>query len=120
MNTSKHNINTGKLLNDFIIKNRITKAHLGRDINRDGVSINHYIANTSIQTGILMDISYALKHNFFHDIANYLPEEFTKTELIDHVKATAEKDKLNLIENLQEEIKVLRIQNELLLKVHRI
>lgn len=113
MKISKNNIDTGKLLNDFIKKNNIIKAQLGRDIQRDSVAIAKYLANSSIQTGILLDICYALQHNFFQDIANALPASFTKSDFI-HDQTTEER---KLIASLREENKVLQIQNELLMKL---
>jgi DNA-binding Xre family transcriptional regulator len=109
---SKNNIDTGKLIEDFITKKRIFKSNLGRDINRNGLSILAYTRNSSIQTGILIDICHALKHNFFRDIADQLPEDFTINKLNNTV---SEKDQI--IAQLQEENKVLTIQIEILLLV---
>ncbi len=106
MKQGSNNIDTGKLLSNFFSKNKINKAQVGRAVNRDGVSILKYTQNESIQTGILLELCYALKHNFFQDIANQLPNTFTVNE---------HKDKE--IEVLKEEIKVLKIQNELLMKL---
>ncbi len=111
---SKKNIDTGKLLHDFIEKNKITKATLGNDIKRNGLAILRYTRNCSIQTGILIDICYALEHNFFKDIADKLPENFTKTKP-DDLTAIIEKDLL--IAQLQEENKVLKIKNEVLMSI---
>lgn len=110
MNKSDNNINTGKILNDYLQKNRITKRELGRKINRGGDSIGKYIENSSIQTGILIEISQVLKHNFLQDLADSLPKEFAS-----NIKHSDENDQL--IANLKEEIKVLQIQNELLMRM---
>lgn len=117
MNKSKNNIDTGKLISDYIKKNKINKAELGRDINRTGVSVLKYTYNSSIQTGILIDLCYALKHNFFQDIVNLLPADFTKNELIDLEKIVLSEKQIALITKLEEENKVLKIQNELLMKI---
>ena len=117
MNKSKNNIDTGKLLTAFIAKNRINKAELGRNINRTGVSISKYTNNSSIQTGILIDLCYALQHNFFQDIVNLLPADFTKNEPIDVQKNLLSEKQIALIAKLEEENKVLKIQNELLTKI---
>lgn len=112
MKKSKNNINTGKMIDDFITKNRIFKSNLGQDINRNGLSILAYTRNVSIQTGILIDLCHALKHNFFRDIADQLPADFTTTKPdSSHIEKDA------LIAQLQEEVKVLKIQNEILLRV---
>jgi hypothetical protein len=107
---SVHNIHTGKLLEDYLKKHRITKANLGRAIGRGGISIVGYIMNRSIQTGILLDLCYALKHNFFQDMANMLPNDFTVTNDL-----KSGKDKR--IAELEEENKVLKIQNEVLMRL---
>ncbi len=110
---SKNNINTGALLETYVYKNKITKTDLGLAIGRNGLAILQYMRNDSIQTGILLDICYAVKHNFFKDIANQLPDDFTTTNPADK-SLISEKDQL--IAELQEEVKVLKIQNEVLMK----
>jgi DNA-binding Xre family transcriptional regulator len=113
---SKNNINTGALIQAHIHKNKITKSDLGAAIGRNGLAILQYIRNESIQTGILLDICYALKHNFFKDIASKLPDDFTTTNPTDK-SLMSEKDQL--IAQLQEENKVLKIQNELLMLIKK-
>lgn len=110
MKYSKKNINTGNLLHNYIVRNRIIKDQLGRDINRNGKGVGKFIQNASIQTGILIDICYALNHNFFQDIANQLPKEFT-------VDKTLDANNQNSILRILEENKILKIQNELLMKM---
>jgi DNA-binding Xre family transcriptional regulator len=114
MNISKNNIDTGKLLHDFMQKNKIVKTQLGKEINRNPLSILNYTKNISIQTGILIEICHALKHNFFRDIADQLPNDFTRTKP-DDLTLINEKDQL--IAELKEENKILKIQNELLMKI---
>jgi hypothetical protein len=85
---------------------------MGRRINRNGDSVSKYILNISIQTGILLDICHAVNHNFFADIAGQLPDSYTIT---DRNSLISEKDQL--IAQLQEENKVLKIQNDLLMRL---
>jgi hypothetical protein len=113
---SINNINTGALLGAYVNKNRIIKSDLGGQIGRSGLAILQYMRNESIQTGILIDICYALKHNFFKDIANQLPDDFTTTNPTDR-SLISEKDQL--IAQLQEENKVLKIQNEVLIRMKK-
>jgi len=54
----------------------------------------------SLQASMLWNLSHALGHNFFADIAQHLPEHYTKTQ----PEVTA----------LQEKITALEHQNELL------
>jgi hypothetical protein len=110
MNYSKNNINTGRMLNDYFIKNRIVKDQVGRDINRNGKGVGAFVKNGSIQTGILIDICYALQHNFFQDIANKLPKDFGVDKTLDAANE-------NSILQILEENKILKIQNELLMRL---
>ena|SRR5436190_23303416 len=113
MKKSKHNIDTGKLLNEFVTKNKITKADLGRQIGRDGLTVSNYLKSESIQTNTLLEICHATKYNFFQDLASMLPQDFQDSGITNDV--ISEKDRL--IAQLQEENKVLKIQNEVLMKV---
>ena len=117
MKKSNNNINTGKILDDYLTKNRIAKASLGRKINRDRVSVLRYTQNISIQTGILLDICHALKYNFFQDLANALPRDFAFQEVIDTERIAIENERQALIEKLKNENNTLKIQNELLMKI---
>ncbi len=117
MSKSSNNIDTGKMLERFLIKNRIVRSYLGRAINRTGVSIYRYTNNSTIQTGILLDICHALKHNFFYDIANQLPKDFTISKQNNVENGTFDINLQTLYEQLQEENKVLKIQNDLLMKI---
>lgn len=110
MKKSQNNIDTGAMLEQYLSEKRISKSSLAEKINRNSQSINKYIGNSSIQTGILLDMSYALKHNFFQDIASQIPADFTVNQ-----KQTQQYK--SQIEALQEENKVLKIQNELLMKI---
>jgi hypothetical protein len=114
MKTSKNNIHTGEMLENYMSKHRYTKAELGRGINRLGISVFQYIQNSSIQTGILIDICHALEHNFFQDMADQLPHTFSKNNA-NSTSYADEKDQL--IALLQQENKVLKIQNDLLMKI---
>jgi DNA-binding Xre family transcriptional regulator len=108
---NKKTLNTGALIQTYVYKNRIAKTDLGASIGRSGLAILRFMRNESIQTSILLDICYALKHNFFKDIANQLPDDFTTTNPADQ-RLISEKDLL--IAQLQEENKVLKIQNDVL------
>lgn len=110
MKKSKYNIHIGKLLEVYVKKYFVKKKELAHDIDRSTQSITKYLQNDSIQTSILIDICYALEYNFFQDMANNLPREFTKTQEINI-------EEQEMIQQLQEENKVLKIQNELLMKL---
>lgn len=110
MKKGKNNIDTGKLLNDFFKKNHIIKGDLGKKISRNGQSIINYGKKDSIQTGILIELCYALEHNFLLEMANQLPKHFLP-------KPIHEVETEKLIAEMKEEIKILKVQNELLMKI---
>ncbi|MFN3968016.1 hypothetical protein [Flavobacterium sp.] len=72
----------------------------------------------SMQTATLLEVCYALRYNFFQDIANTLPIEFKANERPNAEKEAQEQENIALIAQLQEENKVLKIQNELLMKMN--
>ena len=118
MNKSNHNIDTGKMLDDFLSKKRMAKTDLGQKINRTGVSVIKYIQNSSIQTGILLDICHALKHNFFQDISDLLPADFTISKINTEAgKPLLEKE--TEINQLKERIKILEAEKAVLLQVFK-
>lgn len=104
------NINVGKLLHDHLKENRIVGEALASMIGKTGQMVTLYKGSADMRTKTLEEICYALEHNFFQDLANHLPREFT-------VNAQLNSDNQDLIAQLQEENKVLRIQNELLMKL---
>lgn len=107
-------INTGELLHGFITKYYIPKSELGAKIGRNSLSILNYTRSSSIQTKLLEKICHATKHNFFRDIADHFPDDYTR-DLSFKKDVVEQKDVL--IAELREEIKVLKIQNELLMKI---
>lgn len=114
MKISPNNISTGKILEKKIKAKNLSYKAVGEAINRNGLSVFKYTESSSLQTSVLIDFCYALKHNFFSDIADQLPMEFTKNQP-NTDQLNAEKDAL--IAQLQEENKVLKIQNDVLMKI---
>lgn len=110
MKKSKHTIDTGVLLADFIEKKFVNRTELAHKINRTNQMITRYTQNGSIQTSILVDICHALQHNFFQDIAHQLPENFT-------VNPQFNSSYTQRLKDLEQENAVLKIQNELLMKL---
>lgn len=103
-------MHVGNLLHNHLKENRIQGETLAKMIGRTGQTVTLYKGSAEMRTGTLEDISYALEHNFFQDLANHLPREFT-------VNTDLNSANQELIAQLQEENKVLRIQNELLMKL---
>lgn len=69
--------NTGKMLVTFFAQRRIRKSALARLLGRKFSTLKAYEKRTSIQVAILWELSHALKHNFFMDIAAMLPSTYT-------------------------------------------
>ncbi|WP_293891040.1 hypothetical protein [Flavobacterium sp.] len=114
---SKHNINTGKLIEQLLSQLKFTNSEIENAIGRPGSSMYKYIRNESIQTGILIDLCYAMKYNIFQDIANDLPSEFSKTDRDAQEKLAFKTANEKRIANLEEENKIMKIQLDLLMKL---
>jgi DNA-binding Xre family transcriptional regulator len=109
MRIGLNNIHTGVLLNKFMKEKHISNQELAKKIGRIPLSVSQYRKKDTMQTAVLAEICHALQHNFFSDMADKLPLHFT----------TNEPKKDALIQQLQEENKVLKIQNDLLLEIQR-
>ena len=109
VNQTSDLIHTGDLLSRYYKDLGTKKSALARDLNRRPETIYKYQKNATIQTAILWEISVALKHNFFKDIACRLPAEFTSYESV----APIETDK---VVDLEQQILKLTIERDILLK----
>ncbi|WP_296143484.1 hypothetical protein [uncultured Flavobacterium sp.] len=105
-------INFGTLLQAYFKKNRIYKSALARKINRSDSVIAAYQKRPSMQSAIIAELSHAMKHNFFADLADLLPESYSKDET-----KWIEKDAR--IASLEREIEILKAEKEVLLVVLR-
>ena len=76
----------GHLFKSFIKSRKISKASLARKISRDDSTILYYQKHASVQIAIVWQLSHALKHNFFADIAAQLPSTYTSNVSIDNSK----------------------------------
>lgn len=117
MKRSRHNINTGRLIKSITLKKRTTMADLGKAIDRDASTVASYMKHSSIQTDILLDLCHALHYNFFRDMAAQLPQGFTHS-VPENNDPLIQKDQQ--IAQLQEEIKTLTIENNLMKKALKI
>lgn len=99
----------GAILRSYVRNQRIYQAALARQIGKTSQSVALYQKQASIQTKNLWDICQVLKHNFFMDIAQMLPDTFsTETNIFEA------KDKR--IAELEEENKILRAEKAVLLE----
>lgn len=102
-------IHVGELLKNYIDTNKIYKSALARKLQRKDSAIIRYQHSASIQINILIDISHALKHNFFSDIAAQLPSAYSTNAPIDNSKEAR-------IAQLEKEIDLLKAKNEALME----
>lgn len=59
----------GKMLRSYLKKHRIYKSVLARMVNRHPQTLQGMLKKPSFQTAILWELSVALQHNFFADMA---------------------------------------------------
>jgi hypothetical protein len=91
----------GQLLGQFAQQNHVNKSALGRTIGVSPKVVSDYFKRSSLQMGIVWNLSIALNHNFVAQIAEQMPIDFeTKKEV-------ALKEK-NL--SLQQQIEKLEIE----------
>lgn len=109
VNQTSDQLNTGELLKKYFLEHRIRKAALARAINRNKNMVLKYQKQSTIQVAILWEISVALKHNFFADIASKLPPDFTTYALPDN--SLQEK-----IMDLETKLKLTEAERDVLLK----
>ncbi len=98
-------IHIGNLIKQFIDKKYLKRTNVAYSIGVPNTAIYAYEKRSSIQTETLFRVCHALKHNFFMDIGNMLPKEYTQNE---------SSDKDNLITEQAKEIHKLKLENELL------
>ena len=103
---------TGMMLKAFFKKRRISKAALARTMNRAYKTLIAFTKGKTIQTALLWEISHALKHNFFADIATQLPDGYTTSAPADTAKDTR-------IAELQKENDLLQAKYDALVEVMR-
>lgn len=113
---SKNNINTGKIIERLMYQFKFSNLQIERAMGRPGSSMYKYIKNSSIQTGILIDLCYALKYNIFQEIANELPTEFAKIDKEAEEKLATKMNYEKRIADLEEENKILKAQLDIVMK----
>lgn len=106
----KTTFHLGKMFQDYRNKRNLKKMDLANIIGIPNSAIYTYEKSASLQTANLLRFCHALKYNFFMDIANSLPVEYTHSELY-----VSEKD--TLIDNLTEENKKLKHEINLLKEI---
>ena len=103
-------LNVGEILTNHLETKRIRRAALARKMGILLQSLLSYQKKTSLQTDKLWELSHALEHNFFADIASQLPTSYTTT-----INAHAENQQK--IADLELQIKELKIENKVLMDI---
>ena len=97
MEANKQNIGNfhfGQMLKRYIDRKRVAKSELARVIGVKDPQIIAYQYQASPQLGVVLQLSHALKHNFFMDIAATLPTAYTT----DVVPDTSKDDRIAALE----------------------
>ena len=102
--------NVGNMLKNYYSANRVNKAALARRINRTSTTVQKFHTRRSLQCNVLWDISVALQHNFFADIAAQLPQSYS-------TNLPETNDPAKRIAQLEEENKTLTSHLELLKEI---
>ncbi len=90
----------GRVLKEYISKKRLNRGVLAKMLARSYSTVYKYQESPSMQTNILWELSTAMKHNFFMDLAAQLPPEFTTNApdptlaLLEHIADLEEENKL--------------------------
>ncbi|HUM53182.1 MAG TPA: hypothetical protein PK431_15255 [Chitinophagales bacterium] len=100
----------GNILKNYIDTKKISKAALARKIKRKDGNILHYQKSATLQISIVHELSHALKHNFFMDIAMQLPPTYTVT-------APPDTSKDERIAQLEQENAILKAEKQVLIEV---
>ena len=100
-------LNSGALIKQVLKTKRITHAALARAVNRSQSNVSVIMAERSTQAYILWEMSVALRHNLFTDLA---------TQLDEATEGRLQEGKVT-IESLQAELKQLREERDTLMRV---
>ena len=103
-------IHIGNLLNAYFTKKRTRRAALARLMNMNLASLMEYEKKESIQTARLLELCIHLKHNFFMDIAQTLPLDFSTNQDVFEAKNQE-------IAQLKKEVEKLTIESDVLFKI---
>ena len=70
----------GNWLKTYLKKHKIPNELLAKNMNRKLPTINGYKSRKSVQSAIVWELSLALEHNIFAELAAQLPSDFSRTE----------------------------------------
>ena len=111
MKTEQKKIDFGQLLSFYMESRFIRGEQLAHLLGKTGQTISKYKNTAIMRSDTIAEISNALKHNFFQDMANLLSSDYT-------VNTALNSENQQYINQLEEENKMLKIQNELLIRLN--
>ncbi len=89
----------GQILDQFARLNHVNKSALSRSIGVSPKVVSDYFKRSSLQLGIIWNLSIALHHNFIAQIAEQMPIDFeTKKEAALKNEIAALKDQIEKLE----------------------
>ena len=104
----KTTLHVGKMLKDYMSHRNLKKSDVANSIGIPSTAVYAYEKSTSLQTGNIMRFCHALKYNFFMDIANSLPKEYTHGELYESEKDILIKTMTEENNKLKHEVALLK------------
>jgi transcriptional regulator with XRE-family HTH domain len=104
-------LHIGNLIAWVIQEKKVKKANLARALNIIPSTLNQYLKQPSVQVGILWRLSQAMEYNLLADVADRLEIPF---------ETKAEAALKNTLSEKEAELHILRIELDLLKKIHKI
>ena len=71
-------VNTGRMIKNIIEQKNLLPTKMAVSMGIPNTAIYAYEKRASIQTNILIKLCHAAKHNFFKDIGNLFPSDYTQ------------------------------------------
>ena len=100
-------IHVGNIVKQYLRQKNIAQAVLGRRMQIPDSGVLYYLKKPHFSTANLLRLSHALKRNLFADIADHLPDTYSRP-------ASADTSKDERIAALEHENEILKAQLEVL------
>jgi hypothetical protein len=110
-------LNVGKMLFDFYQKKRVPAAEIARCMNVTPSTISYHQSKPILSTGIILNYSIVMRHNFFMDIAAKLPKDFTTDAPQSVVELAEIADLKNKIAAMKQEFDIVKAERDLLKEI---
>ena len=104
----ENNIHIGNMIKAYIDRNNLLRTAIAKQINTPNTAIYAYEKRASLKTSTILRICYALKYNFFMDIANSLPADFGQSTTLAAPKDDLIKQQAAEILKLKSDIELLK------------